>query len=47
MLKGEVNFLEKAFRSYITQVINRELNILRRNGFTGQELFNQLVQIYR
>ncbi|MEH2141786.1 hypothetical protein [Nostoc sp.] len=31
----------------MTQVINRELNILRRNGFIGQELFNQLVQIYR
>ncbi|MCC5665896.1 hypothetical protein LC653_18705 [Nostoc sp. CHAB 5784] len=46
-VKGEVNILEKAFRSSITQVINRELNILRRNGFVGQELFNQLVQIYR
>ncbi|QFS42656.1 helicase-related protein [Nostoc sphaeroides] len=46
-LKGQVNILEKAFRSSITQVINRELNILRRNGFIGQELFNQLVQIYR
>ncbi|MCC5627689.1 phospholipase D-like domain-containing protein [Nostoc sphaeroides CHAB 2801] len=46
-VKGQVNILEKAFRSSITQVINRELNILRRNGFIGQELFNQLVQIYR
>ncbi|MEH2237738.1 helicase-related protein [Nostoc sp.] len=46
-VKGEVNILEKAFRSSMTQVINRELNILRRNGFIGQELFNQLVQIYR
>ncbi|WP_225225572.1 hypothetical protein [Komarekiella delphini-convector] len=31
----------------MTQAINRELNILRRNGLIGQELFNQLVQIYR
>ena len=46
-VKGQVNILEKAFRSSMTQVINRELNILRRNGFIGQELFNQLVQIYR
>ncbi|MEH1932931.1 MAG: helicase-related protein [Nostoc sp.] len=46
-VKGEVNILEKAFRSSMIQVINRELNILRRNAFTGQELFNQLVQIYR
>ncbi|MFS0517114.1 hypothetical protein ACEYW6_20685 [Nostoc sp. UIC 10607] len=40
-LKSEVNILEKAFRSSMTQVINQELNILRRNGFIGQELFNQ------
>ncbi|MEH2337694.1 hypothetical protein [Nostoc sp.] len=46
-VKGQINILEKAFRSSMTQVINRELNILRRNGFIGQELFNQLVQIYR
>ena len=46
-IKGQVNILEKAFRSSMIQVINRELNILRRNGFIGQELFNQLVQIYR
>ncbi|MGF1980728.1 MAG: C-terminal helicase domain-containing protein [Nostoc sp. CmiSLP01] len=45
-VKSEVNILEKAFRGSINQVINRELNILRRNGFIGQELFNQLVQIY-
>ena len=46
-VKGQVNILEKAFRSSMIQVINRELNILRRNGFIGQELFNKLVQIYR
>ncbi|MFN6515879.1 MAG: helicase-related protein [Nostoc sp. CreGUA01] len=46
-VKSEVNILEKAFRGSINQVINRELNILRRNGFIGQELFNQLVQIYQ
>ncbi|MDF5708444.1 MAG: hypothetical protein PUP90_12355 [Nostoc sp. S4] len=46
-VKSEINILEKVFRSSINQVINRELNILRRNGFIGQELFNQLVQIYR
>lgn len=46
-VKGQVNILEKAFRGSITQAINRELNILRRNGLIGQQLFNQLVQIYR
>ncbi|UKP00121.1 hypothetical protein [Nostoc sp. UHCC 0870] len=35
------------FRHPLTQAIHRELNILRRNGLTGQNLFNQLVQIYR
>jgi hypothetical protein len=26
--------------------VNRELNLLRRNGLTGQELFKDLVRIY-
>ncbi|RUR74870.1 helicase-related protein [Chlorogloeopsis fritschii PCC 9212] len=46
-VKAHVNILERAFRSSVTQAINRELNILRRNGSTSQDLFNQLVQIYR
>ncbi|MEA5565782.1 phospholipase D-like domain-containing protein [Anabaena sp. UHCC 0399] len=46
-LKAQVNILESVFRSPLTQAIHRELNILRRNGLTGQNLFNQLVQIYR
>ncbi len=46
-LKGQVNILEKAFRLSVNQAVNRELNKLRRDGFTDKELFNQLVQIYR
>jgi len=46
-VKAQVNILEKAFRGSMTQAINRELNTLRRNGVTDQNLFNQLVQIYR
>ena len=46
-VKGQVNILEKAFRLSVNQAVNRELNKLRRDGFTGQELFNQLRQIYR
>lgn len=46
-VKGQVNILEKAFRLSVNQAINRELNKLRRDGFTNKELFNQLVQIYR
>lgn len=45
-VKAQVNILEKVFRSSLTQAINRELNTLRRNSVTGQDLFNQLVQIY-
>lgn len=45
-VKAQVNILEKVFRGSMTQAINRELNALRRNGVTGQNLFNQLVQIY-
>jgi superfamily II DNA or RNA helicase len=46
-LKAQVNILESVFRNPLTQAIHRELNSLRRNSFTGQNLFNQLVQIYR
>ncbi len=45
-MKAQVNILEKVFRSSMTQAITRELNTLRRNGVTNQDLFNQLVQIY-
>jgi superfamily II DNA/RNA helicase/HKD family nuclease len=41
-IKGQVNILEKAFRASVNQAVNRELNKLRRDGFTGKELFNQL-----
>jgi superfamily II DNA/RNA helicase len=46
-VKNQVNILEKAFRLSVNQAVNRELNKLRRDGFTAKELFNQLVQIYR
>ena len=45
-IKAKVNILEKRFRGAITQAIARELNALRRNGVTNQDLFNQMVQIY-
>ncbi len=45
-VKGQINILEKAFRTSVNQAINRELNKFRRDGFTNQELFNQLGQIY-
>ncbi|MBD2446142.1 helicase [Nostoc sp. FACHB-152] len=45
-LKSQINILEKAFRASVNQAINRELNKLRRDAFTGEELFKQLVHIY-
>ena len=44
--KGQINILEKAFRSTITTAINRELNLLRRNGVAGDNLFKALIRIY-
>ncbi|MFC1841209.1 helicase-related protein [Thermodesulfobacteriota bacterium] len=45
-IKGQINILEKAFRSPITTAINRELNLIRRNGVTGNNLMTSLVNIY-
>lgn len=45
-VKSQINILEQAFRSPITAAINRELNLLRRNSVTGQELFKNLVRLY-
>jgi hypothetical protein len=45
-LKGQINILEKAFRGLITTAINRELNLVRRNSMTGQELLTALTTIY-
>lgn len=44
--KGQINILEKAFRGPITTAINRELNLLRRNGVTGENLMKSLANIY-
>ena len=42
----QINILEKAFRGPTTSAIDRELNLLRRNGVTGQELLKTLVHFY-
>ena len=44
--KGQINILEKAFRGPITTAINRELNLLRRNSLTGQDLLKNLVRLF-
>ena len=39
--------LEQAFRGTITTAVNRELNLLRRNGVTGEALLKNLRDLYR
>lgn len=45
-MKAQINLLEKAFRSPVNKAVNRELNLLRRNGLIGEVLFKGLIQIY-
>ena len=45
-VKAQINILEKAFRGPTTAAINRELNLFRRNGITGQQLMKDLVRLY-
>jgi hypothetical protein len=44
--KAQINILERAFRGPITSALDRELNLLRRNGVTGRELLKTLGQLY-
>ena len=46
-LRAQVNLLEKAFRGSISDALNRELNLLRRNGVTGAALLRNLSHLYR
>ncbi len=46
-LQAQINLLESAFRGPITDALNRELNLLRRNGVTGNALLRNLSQLYR
>jgi hypothetical protein len=45
-LKGQINILEKAFRGPLTAAVSRELNRIRRNGVTGENLMRMLSDIY-
>ncbi len=45
-IKGQINVLEKAFRGPITRAVVRELNVLRRNGIKGEDLFKTLAGLY-
>ena len=45
--KGQVTLLERAFRSPLTKALQRELNLLRRNGVAGEALLKSLARLYR
>ncbi|PKN27602.1 MAG: helicase, partial [Deltaproteobacteria bacterium HGW-Deltaproteobacteria-21] len=45
-IKGNVNVLEKAFRTALTGAVKRELNQLRRNAVSGEALYRNLIRIY-
>ena len=44
--KAQINVLEKAFRGRVTTAINKELNLLRRNGVTGGSLVKALANLF-
>jgi len=45
--KGQMRILEQAYSGPITAAVNRELNLLRRNGVTGVDLLRALGRIYQ
>ncbi|MGL6339602.1 MAG: C-terminal helicase domain-containing protein, partial [Waterburya sp.] len=45
--KTLINLLDQIFRNHLPQATNRELNALRRNGTSGEDLFTYLIQIYQ
>lgn len=45
-LKGQINLMDQVFRGSMTAAVNRELNLLRRNGVTGQDLLKGLINLY-
>jgi len=44
--KGQITLLEKAFRSPLTKALQRELNLLRKNGVSGEALVKSLARLY-
>jgi hypothetical protein len=44
--KRDITLLEEAFRAPLTVAVRKELNLLRRNGVTGEALLRELKRIY-
>jgi len=45
--KAKVNLMEEAFKRPLTTAVKRQLNVLRRNGVTGDNLLRALIQVYQ
>ncbi|MBC8450038.1 MAG: helicase [Chloroflexi bacterium] len=45
-LRGDMALLEEAFSGALTTAVTKELNLLRRNGVTGEILLGELKRIY-
>lgn len=45
-IKAQINVLEKAFRGRVTKALNKELNLLRRNGVTDESLLKTLANLF-
>jgi hypothetical protein len=45
-MKGRINLLERTFRGAVPKAIDKELNKIRRNGITGQNLLRILGELY-
>ncbi len=44
--RQQIEILEKVFRGTLTSAVNKELNLLKRNGITGDPLISNLINIY-
>ena len=45
-LRDKINVLDKAFRAPVSTAVNRELNRIRTNSLTGDDLYHALTDIY-
>jgi hypothetical protein len=45
-LKSQINILEAAFRGTLTRALSQELNRIRRNSLTGENLLKHLSELY-
>lgn len=45
-IKAQINVLKKTFHGRVTKALNKELNLLRRNGVTSEGLLKTLANLF-